>query len=123
MELRGRKVLVIGGAGLIGSHAVDELVKEDVAEIRIYDNFIRGIQENLADALKDPHIKIFDIGGDICQSQSQRRICLAASVFQLHSGVPRPRRLDLLVQRRLAHQTLGYLSPLQYRAQQLGQAG
>jgi len=35
VDLKGKKLLVIGGAGLIGSHAVDELVKEDVAEIKI----------------------------------------------------------------------------------------
>jgi UDP-glucose 4-epimerase len=68
VDLKGKKVLVIGGAGLIGSHAVDELVKEDVAEIRIYDNFVRGTHENLTDALKDPRVKVFDIGGDICQT-------------------------------------------------------
>ena len=42
MDLRGKKFVVIGGAGLIGSHAVDQLVKEDVGEIVIYDNFVRG---------------------------------------------------------------------------------
>lgn len=68
MDLKGKKILVIGGAGLIGSHAVDELVKEDVSEIRIYDNFVRGTHENLTDALKDPRVKVFDIGGDICQT-------------------------------------------------------
>lgn len=59
---------MIGGAGLIGSHAVDELTNEDVAEIRIYDNFVRGRQENLQQALKDPRVKIYDVGGDICQT-------------------------------------------------------
>jgi UDP-glucose 4-epimerase len=47
---------------------VDELVKEDVAEIRIYDNFVRGTHENLVEVLRDPRVKIFDIGGDICQT-------------------------------------------------------
>ena len=65
MNLNGKKLLVIGGAGLIGSHTVDQLVKEDVAEIRIYDNFTRGREENLANALKDPRVKIFPVGGDI----------------------------------------------------------
>ena len=68
MDIRGKKFLVVGGAGLIGSHVVDELVKEDVAEICIYDNFVRGTHENLASAMKDPRVKIFEAGGDICQT-------------------------------------------------------
>ena len=65
--LRNSNVLVIGGAGFIGSHLVDELLKEDVKEIVVYDNFCRGTKENLAVALKDPRVKIFEIGGDITQ--------------------------------------------------------
>ena len=68
MNLQGKKFVVIGGAGLIGSHTVDLLTKEDVNEIVIYDNFVRGREENLAGALKDSRVKIFDIGGDICQT-------------------------------------------------------
>jgi UDP-glucose 4-epimerase len=68
VDIRGKKLLVIGGAGLIGSHCVDELVKEDVAEIRIYDNFVRGTYENLAGALRDPRVKVYEAGGDVCQS-------------------------------------------------------
>ena len=68
MDIRGKKIVVIGGAGLIGSHAVDLLTREDVGEIVIYDNFVRGTHENLANALKDPRIKIFEAGGDITQS-------------------------------------------------------
>ncbi|MFM6004918.1 MAG: NAD-dependent epimerase/dehydratase family protein, partial [Sphaerospermopsis kisseleviana] len=65
MDLAGKRFLVIGGAGLIGSHTVDELLKEDVAEILIYDNFSRGRQENLAYALKDSRVKIFPLGGEL----------------------------------------------------------
>jgi UDP-glucose 4-epimerase len=65
MNTNGKRFLIIGGAGLIGSHTVDELLKEDVAEIRIYDNFSRGSEENLKDALKDPRVKIFELGGDL----------------------------------------------------------
>jgi UDP-glucose 4-epimerase len=68
MELNGKKLMVIGGAGLIGSHTVDKLLKEDVAEIVIYDNFTRGREENLAEALKDSRVSIHDVGGDILQS-------------------------------------------------------
>jgi UDP-glucose 4-epimerase len=68
MDIRGKKLVVIGGAGLIGSHAVDHLVKEDVKEIVVYDNFVRGSRENLNSALKDRRVKIYDVGGDILQT-------------------------------------------------------
>ena len=68
MEIRGSRVLVIGGAGFIGSHVVDELKKEDVSEILIYDNFCRGTMSNLEEAQNDPRVKIYEVGGDICQT-------------------------------------------------------
>ena len=68
MEIRGKKLLVIGGAGLIGSHTVDALLNEDVDEVIVYDNFVRGRMENLTKARQDPRFKVYDIGGDILQS-------------------------------------------------------
>ena len=47
MDIRGKKLVVIGGAGLIGSHTIDALTREDVGEIIVYDNFVRGSSENL----------------------------------------------------------------------------
>src|SRR5204863_6622736 len=67
-NLKNKKILVIGGAGLIGSHVVDELIKSEVSEIVIYDNMVRGSMENLASARRDPRVKIFPIGGDILQT-------------------------------------------------------
>jgi UDP-glucose 4-epimerase len=68
VDITGTKLVVIGGAGLIGSHTVDQLLQEDVGEIVIYDNFCRGTRDNLTAALKDPRVKVFEIGGDICES-------------------------------------------------------
>ena len=68
MKLEGKKLVVIGGAGLIGSHTVDLLTKENVKEILIYDNFVRGSKENLTHALKDPRVSIYEAGGDILQT-------------------------------------------------------
>jgi len=65
VDLSGKRLLLIGGAGLIGSHTVDELLKEDVAEIRIFDNFTRGSEENLEFALSDPRVNIFPLGGEL----------------------------------------------------------
>lgn len=67
-SLKNSKILVIGGAGLIGSHIVDQLIHEDVKEIVVYDNFTRGQKTNLTKALKDPRVKIHDLGGDILQT-------------------------------------------------------
>lgn len=72
MDLSGKKLVLVGGAGFIGSHTVDLLVKEDVKEIVIYDNFTRGSRENLLESLKDPRVKIFDIGGDVMQTDILR---------------------------------------------------
>jgi UDP-glucose 4-epimerase len=68
MDVRGKSILVIGGAGLIGSHVVEELLREDVKEVIIYDNFCRGTFENVEGALADPRCRIFEIGGDILQT-------------------------------------------------------
>ncbi len=68
MDIRGKKFVVIGGAGLIGSHTIDQLLRGDVGSIVIYDNFVRGTHENLAGAMRDPRVKIFEAGGDIMQT-------------------------------------------------------
>jgi len=81
MDLTGKKLVLVGGAGLIGSHTVGHLIKEDVKEILIYDNFVRGSVENLHDALKDPRVRIYDIGGDIMQTD------ILQSAFEGADGV------------------------------------
>lgn len=65
MELKNSKVLVIGGAGFIGSFVVSELLKHDVAEVIVYDNFARGKKSHLEESLKDKRCSIYPIGGDI----------------------------------------------------------
>ncbi len=62
-----RRVLVTGGAGLVGSHIVDQLIARrasgNYAEIVVLDSFVRGRRQNLADALRHPGITIVE--GDI----------------------------------------------------------
>jgi len=67
VDLKDARVLVIGGAGLVGSHIVEELLKESVAEVVVYDNFCRGSMENLEEALQDSRCSVYPIGGDINQ--------------------------------------------------------
>jgi UDP-glucose 4-epimerase len=47
---------------------VEELLKEEVAEVTVYDNFCRGTYGNLGQALKDSRCRVFEIGGDILQT-------------------------------------------------------
>lgn len=63
MTLSNKKFLVIGGAGFIGSHVVDYLLKEDVKEVIVYDNFSRGSEKNLKEAMRDDRLMI--VKGDI----------------------------------------------------------
>ena len=63
LNLRNARVLVTGGAGLIGSHIVDRLLNESPAEIVVLDNFVRGRRENLANAVLSGRVTIIE--GDI----------------------------------------------------------
>ena len=63
MELRNRRALITGGAGLVGSHIADLLVEEGVSEIVVFDNFDRGRLENLAWAIEKGPVTIIE--GDI----------------------------------------------------------
>lgn len=65
MDISGKHIVVIGGAGFIGSHVVEELLKEEVAKVTIFDNFARGKLSNIADSLKDSRCQLFPDGGDI----------------------------------------------------------
>lgn len=65
MEVAGARVVVIGGAGFIGSHVVEELLASGAGEVVVYDNLTRGKTSNLSTALRDPRCTVFPDGGDI----------------------------------------------------------
>ena len=62
-QIAGRRALVTGGAGFIGSYIVDQLLERGAAEVRILDNFVRGSMSNLDDARASGRISI--INGDV----------------------------------------------------------
>jgi UDP-glucose 4-epimerase len=68
MQLEGKRVIAIGGAGLVGSHIVDQLIDEPVEEIVVFDNFVRGTKKNLEAASKSKKVRIVE--GSIQDTQA-----------------------------------------------------
>lgn len=79
-EIGGKRFVVTGGSGFIGSHVVDRLVRAEAARVVIFDKSVR--EENLADALSSGIVEIVE--GDITDvSAVQRAVDGAAGVFHM----------------------------------------
>lgn len=61
--MKNKRILITGGAGLIGSHIADQLALEKPSEIIVLDNFVRGRRENLANAARMAKVTVVE--GDI----------------------------------------------------------
>lgn len=61
MELAGKKILITGGCGLIGSTIVDQLLAaDDTLKITIIDNLTRGTLLNLERALESGRVELVE---------------------------------------------------------------
>ncbi|MEU6224631.1 NAD-dependent epimerase/dehydratase family protein [Streptomyces sp. NPDC047042] len=81
-SVRGKKILVTGGAGTIGSNLVDLLAEGGAREIVVLDNFVRGRRANLAKALPSGVVEIVE--GDIRDAATVRKVTEGAElVFHL----------------------------------------
>ncbi len=61
--MRGRRVLITGGGGAVGSNIADELVRAGAGEIVVVDNFVRGRPDNLSWAMANGPVRLVE--GDI----------------------------------------------------------
>ena len=59
-DLSGKKVLVFGGAGFVGSQLVRNLLTHG-SKVIVYDNFIHGTEENLEEIKTDIEIVVGDV--------------------------------------------------------------
>jgi UDP-glucose 4-epimerase len=68
-NISGSTILVTGGSGLIGSHTIDQLIKEDIKRVIVFDKVIN--KRNLENARRSKKIKI--IQGDIFNPEDVKK--------------------------------------------------
>lgn len=82
MELAAQKLVVIGGAGFVGSHLVEALLAGGAKDIVVYDNFVRGTRDNLLGPLETGRVKLVE--GDILDTAAVEKVVQGADgVFHL----------------------------------------
>jgi UDP-glucose 4-epimerase len=77
-DLKGKRILVTGGTGFIGSHIVDLLCDEGCSEIVALDNMVRGRPENLRRALARGSVRL--VQGDIRDGKLMAQLVNAADI-------------------------------------------
>ena len=72
VDLRGAHVFVTGGAGFVGSHIVDGVLRAGAERVVVLDDFVRGRMENLADAMPSGRVEV--VRGDMCDASLVDRL-------------------------------------------------
>ena len=94
MSVRSKSILVTGGAGFIGSHLVDRLIRDEPSRITVVDNFFLGNSDNLAEALAvRPDLEIIRVdASDLAAMQDVVTANKVDTVFDL-AMIPLPTSL------------------------------
>jgi UDP-glucose 4-epimerase len=79
MTLRRERVIIVGGAGFIGSHFTDALLADErTRQVTLYDNFSSGQEWHYADHVDDPRLQV--VRGD---ANDLDRLCEAMTGHDL----------------------------------------
>src|SRR5690606_34210050 len=76
--MKGKRILITGGAGLIGSHIADLAARERPKSIVVLDNFTRGRQTNLDQAMAAFPLEIVE--GDIRDRDLVQQLSAACDI-------------------------------------------
>jgi UDP-glucose 4-epimerase len=69
-KIKDCKVLIVGGAGFIGSHLVDQVLQQGANEVVVIDNLFTGTEQNLKSALKTGRVQLYKEDAEITSSLS-----------------------------------------------------
>lgn len=76
--MKNSRILITGGAGLVGSHIADQLVQQGATEVIVLDNFVRGRRENLNWAIANGSVTIIE--GDIRDQKLLTQVMLGVDL-------------------------------------------
>ena len=90
------KVLVVGGAGYIGSHVVKALLREG-AEVTVFDNFFSGLRGNLRPGAAFRHGDILDVRAldDACGEKKYDGVIHLAALKAAGESMTLPERYSV----------------------------
>ncbi|MBP9853330.1 MAG: NAD-dependent epimerase/dehydratase family protein [Candidatus Omnitrophica bacterium] len=93
--MKNSRIMITGGAGFVGSFIVEQLLNEQVEKIIVLDNFFRGSDRNIREALGTGKVQL--IKGDIrnlpliIESLSDIDFCFHLAALRITHCVAEPR--------------------------------
>lgn len=72
-DISGKKFLITGGAGFIGSHIAEYLLAQSAEKVRVMDNFLTGHRRNIEPFMDNSAFEFFE--GDISDPSDCAKAC------------------------------------------------
>jgi len=91
--LKGKNILVTGGAGFIGHHLVKTIIREKPAKLYIIDNLSTGLQSNIEDIIGLSEVEF--INEDIAKPSAVESIQELDYIFHLAAVVSVPKSFEM----------------------------
>jgi UDP-glucose 4-epimerase len=100
--MQAARVLLTGGAGMIGSTTVDHLLKHDIDQILVLDNLVRGRRANLSRALDSGRVTLLKIDIEdraaLAEAMTGTDVVFHLAALRITQCAEEPRRaLEVLV--------------------------
>jgi UDP-N-acetylglucosamine/UDP-N-acetylgalactosamine 4-epimerase len=93
LDISNKRFLVTGGAGFIGSHLVEYLLKHDAKEVRVLDDLSTGFIANMNEFMEQPNFTF--INGSIVDLPVCRKACEGIDYVLHHAALGSvPRSID-----------------------------